>query len=417
MRKADEARIEQLLTRNVEHVIDKGHLKEKLRSGKKLRIKLGIDPTSPDLHLGHAVVLWKLREFQDLGHTIVLIIGDFTAQVGDPSGKTRTRPPLTEAEVKRNMKDYIAQASRVLNMRKVEIHYNSEWLKKLDGKKMLQLLASLTTQQILEREDFQKRLGANQPVHLHELIYPVLQAYDSVAIKADLECGGTDQLLNLLVGRTLMGRRELPPQDVLTVPLLEGLDGVRKMSKSLKNYISLSEEPHEMYGKVMSIPDSLIVRYFWLTTDVAEREIKDFEFKLANRQVNPKEVKSRLAFEIVQRYHGEKAAQAAIERFDTLFSKGELSGELPTLVLQSAKAAEAVPALEAVKIPAVEIVVASKLAESKSEARRLVLQGGLRVNNAAYKNPAELVFIRTGDAVKIGKRHFFRVKVEFQPGA
>jgi tyrosyl-tRNA synthetase len=411
MLKESESSIEHLLARNVERVVDKGHLREALRSGRKLRIKLGIDPTTPDLHLGHAVVFWKLREFQELGHKVVLIIGDFTAQVGDPSGKTRTRPPLTEAEVRRNMRDYLVQAGMVLDVRKVEVRYNSEWLDKLDGKKMLQLLAVLTTQQILEREDFRKRLDARQPVHLHELLYPVLQAYDSVAIKADVECGGTDQLLNLLVGRTLMERMHLPPQDVLTTPLLEGLDGVRKMSKSLKNYIALTDEPGEMYGKVMSIPDSLIVRYFWLTTDVPEKEVQGFERALANRRVNPKEVKSRLASEIVARYHGADAARGAAERFEKIFSKRELVGDLPILVLHKEKAAETVPRLNALKVAAVEIVIASKLSRSKSEARRLVVQGGLRVNNEAYKNPTELVFVRTGDVVKVGKKNFFRVKV------
>lgn len=410
--KADKKQIQNLLSRNVEEVIDKEHLTKALQSGKKLRVKLGIDPTSPHLHLGHAVVLWKLREFQDLGHTAVLIVGDFTAQIGDPSGKTRTRPPMTSAEIQKNMRDYVEQASKILDPKKIEIHYNSEWFASEGIDSIVRLTSAGSMQQILRRADFKKRLSAKQDVTLLEVLYPLLQGYDSVKISADVELGGTDQLFNVLMGRQVQRHYGMKEQDILTVPLLEGLDGVRKMSKSLNNYIALTEAPEEMYGKIMAIPDPLIIRYFWLATDLPEEEIKKFEQALKNRKTNPKEVKSKLAFEVVSRYYKRKAAEKAAERFEKMFSKGELEGELPFLTLKAADAAEKVPEFGAVKMTAVDIVLASGQVKSKSEARRLISQGGFSVNNSPRKNPAELISTRTGDAVKIGKRHFFRVKVE-----
>ncbi|MCR4322496.1 MAG: tyrosine--tRNA ligase, partial [Candidatus Azambacteria bacterium] len=254
----DEQKIREILERGVEDVIVKEHLEAALRSGKKLRVKFGIDPTSPDLHLGHAVVLRKLKALQELGHTIVLIIGDFTATIGDPSGKSKTRPQLTAEDVGKNMRDYLDHAGRIINIKKAEVRYNSEWLEKLGGVKMLELLSLVSVSQILERDDFAKRLREHQSIRVHEMLYPIIQAYDSVMVQADLECGGTDQTFNMLMGRTLMDRMGKPPQDVLMVPLIEGTDGKEKMSKSLGNYIGISDAPQDMFGKIMALNDELI---------------------------------------------------------------------------------------------------------------------------------------------------------------
>lgn len=386
--------IEHLLSRNVEEVIDRAHLERELRAGKKLRVKLGIDPTSSDLHLGHAVVLRKLREFQNLGCKIVLIIGDFTALIGDPSGRDKTRPPLSKKEVEKNMKDYLAQAGKIIDIKKSEIRYNSEWLGKLNGAKLLELLGFLSVQQIIEREDFKARLEQHVSIRMHELLYPVMQAYDSVAIKADIEIGGTDQLFNLMTGRTLMEKLGMKPQDIMTMQILEGTDGVKKMSKSLGNYIGLAESASEMFGKIMSLPDSLTPKYFRFTTDASEKERAALE-----KSLKPRDLKARLGFEIVKLYHGEKSARAAQEDFTKLFSRKEIPTNIPELRL----------ALR--KISLIDVVVASRVAKSKGEARRLIEQGAVDVDDATKKNPLEECKFKGGETVKIGKKNFFRVRV------
>lgn len=387
-----EQKIKELLTRNVERVIEHTHLEAALKSKKKLRVKLGIDPTSPDLHLGHAVVLSKLREFQDLGHKAVLIIGDFTARIGDPAGRAQARKPLSEKEITANMKAYLAQAAKIIDIKKAEIHHNSEWFMKNGVNGLFALTGAGTVHQMLEREDFRNRIEAGGDITVTELMYPLLQGYDSVAIRADIELGGHDQFLNLLAGRKVQRHFGVPEQDVLTVPLLEGLDGERKMSKSFGNYIGLTEPANDMFGKTMSVPDALVTRYFLFATDCSEKEIWDFQ-----QTLKPKELKEMLAFEIVKRYHGEKAARAAKEHFEKLFSRKEMPSDLPELKLKSKK------------ITALDIVVASGVATSKGDARRLIEQGGFSCAGNVVKNPQAELSLKGGEALKIGKKHFFKV--------
>jgi tyrosyl-tRNA synthetase len=390
-----EEKISQLLSRNVENVIEKDHLQKALESGKKLRVKLGIDPTSPDLHIGHAVVLRKLKEFQDLGHQIVLIIGDFTAQIGDPSGRDKTRPPLTAKDVKTNMNGYLDQASKIIDIKKSEVRFNSVWLDKLNGASLVRLLDAVSLQQIIEREDFQKRLSSHHSIRMHELLYPIMQAYDSVSIKADVELGGTDQLFNLLVGRSLMGKFDTQPQDIVTVPLLVGLDGERKMSKSYGNYIGLKDTPEDMFGKTMSLPDALVEKYFAFCTDIPEKEVKALK-----KELGPKELKERLGLEIVKIYHGEKAAQKAQENFEKLFSKKEIPDDIPELKLKTRQ------------ISAIDLIVASDTAKSKSDARRLIEQGGFEFDGETIRNPQDILNIESGKIVRIGKKRFYKVKLQ-----
>lgn len=391
-----------ILTRGVHDAIERPHLTRALRGKKKLRVKLGIDPTAPGLHLGHAVVLRKLRQFQDLGHKAVLIIGDFTGMIGDPSGQSKERKPLTKKEVEKNMQSYLAQAGKIIDVQKAEVRHNSEWLGKLDGSKILELLAMVTVNRILEREDFSARMREQKPLRMHELLYPILQAYDSVIIRADVELGGTDQTFNLLAGRTLMERMGLAPQDILTVPLLEGTDGVRKMSKSYGNYIGLNERPAEMYGKIMSIGDALIVKYFLLCTDVPEAEVKEMERDMKKKALNPRDAKARLAWEIVALYHGESAAETAEEEFVRVFRKRELPGRMPTLSLGK-KQANLI----------VDILIEAGAATSKSEARRLVTQGAVRVNERQATDPrASVKLSKNGTIFRVGKKTFFKVKAK-----
>lgn len=392
--KVDEAKIEALLSRNVESLVDRKHLREALMTGKKLRIKLGIDPTSPDLHLGHAVVLRKMREFQDLGSTAVLIIGDFTGQVGDPTGRSKTRQPLSAAEVKKNEKAYLKHAGKILDMKKAEVVHNNDWFSKEGIGAIMKLASSASMQQILHRADFKKRLAEDSDVTLLEMLYPLFQGYDSVQVKADVELGGTDQLLNLLMGRQVQKRYGMPEQDVLTVPLLEGLDGERKMSKSYGNYIGLDEAPEDMFGKIMSIPDTSVSKYFMLCTNFLEKEIASFK-----KVLGPKELKEKLALEVVTLYHGAKAATAAQENFEKVFSRREIPDDIPGLKLKKNE------------MSALEVVVAAGVFTSKSEARRLIEQGGFDVDNLPKTNPTEVLKFKGGEVLKIGKRRFFRLKI------
>ncbi len=369
-----------LLSRGVAETIVRQHLEQALNSGKKLRVKFGIDPTAPDLHLGHTVPLRKLREFQDAGHQIVLIIGDFTAQIGDPTGRSEARKPLTEKEVKINLKKYLTQAGRILNMGKVEAVYNSKWHNKMDKKELGAILTQFTVQQLLEREDFQKRLAEHRPLWMIETFYPALQAYDSVMIKADVEVGGTDQKFNMLAGRALMEKMGMDPQDVVTLPLLEGTDGVKKMSKSIGNYIGLDELPSDMFGKIMAIPDNLINKYYELLTD-QERKTSD-----------PREAKLELGRIIVGMYHGAKEGEKAKEEFVRVFSKGGVPADRPKMK-------------ELAGLPIVDALVKSGAASSKSEARRLVEQGGVEFDSEKVKDVKAIVPV--GIIVKVGKHFYF----------
>jgi len=382
-------KIEKLLSRNVEEVIDKEHLKKSLGAGKKMRVKLGIDPTSPDLHLGHAVVLRKLREFQDLGHKVVLIIGDFTARIGDPSGRNETRKPLSAKEVEKNSKDYLAQAGKILDIKKAEIVRNGDWFLKEGVESIVRLSSAGTFQQVLRRADFKKRIDSGQDITFLELLYPLLQGYDSVKVRADVEVGGTDQTFNLLMGRRVQRHFDMSEQDIMTFPLLEGLDGTRKMSKSYGNYIGITDEPADMFGKIMSIPDKLVSRYFLLCTDVSLVEVEKFQ-----RELGPKDLKAKLAFEIVKIYHGEKEAKAAAENFDKVFSKKEIPKDLSVLKVKNNDLLGA--------------VIMSGVAKSKSAARRLIEQGGVERNEKKIGLDAKL---KDGDILRVGKKSFFRIKI------
>ena len=386
-------KIKNVLDRNVGEVIERAHLEQTLKTGKKLRVKLGIDPTSPDLHLGHAVVLRKLKEFQDLGHQAVLIIGDFTAQVGDPSGRNDARKPMRQDEIANNMKQYLAQAGKIIDVKKAEIHNNSEWFAKKGFSKFIELASSSTMQQVLKRNDFKKRLDAGQDITLLEVLYPVLQGYDSVEVKADIELGGEDQKLNLLMGRRVQRHFGMEEQDVLTVPLLVGLDGEKKMCKSIGNYIGLTETPDQMFGKTMSVPDALMRSYFLLATDMREDEIKKLE-----KELGPRDLKARLGFEIVKLYHGEKAASAARAEFDKVFSKKEAPEDAPELNLPK-------------NLSVLDVVVASGAVKSKGEARRLIEQGAVDIGGSKKSDPKEVYKFKGGETVKIGKKHFFRITI------
>ncbi len=371
---------EKLLTRGVEEVIVKEHLEAALKSGKKLRVKFGIDPTAPDLHLGHTVPLRKLREFQDAGHQAVLIIGDFTAMIGDPSGRSAERKPLTEQEVKANLKKYLKQAGKIINVKKAEVKYNSKWFLKKGLGLVMEVATSGTLNQMLQREDFKKRVESGNSVTLKEAIYPLLQGYDSVEVKSDLEIGGTDQKFNLLTGRQVQKHFGMPEQDIVMLSLLEGTDGVKKMSKSAGNYIAIDAEPDDMFGKIMSVPDNLIGKYYTLLTD-EERKIS-----------GPREAKLELARIIVSIYHGAKAGKAAKENFIKVFSQHEKPEERPMVK-------------GAAGLQIVEGILKAGAAASKSEARRLVEQGGVEINEQKVTDPNAK--IPAGATVKVGKRHYF----------
>jgi tyrosyl-tRNA synthetase len=392
----DAQKISKLLSHRVDRVV--GDLEARLKSGKPLRIKLGVDPTSPDLHLGHAVQLKKLREFQALGHKVVLIIGDYTSLIGDPTGKSKTRPPLTKKEVDANAKTYMAQAGKILDLKKAEVRKNGEWLGKLKFADVLKLASLFTVARMIERDDFAKRLAAGTEVHLHELLYPMMQAQDSVAIEADVEIGGTDQMFNILAGRELQKKLGLLEQCCMFMgPLLVGTDGVKKMSKSLGNYVDLTDAPDEMFGKVMSIPDGVLRDWLTLTTDVSATEV---EALLATGK-NPRDAKIRLAKEIIAQYHSSKAADSAEQNFIKTFQKKEVPDDVPELSLASGKHS------------LIDLLIAAKFASSKGEARRVIEEGGVRVAGEVVKDIAATVTVsKTPLLIQKGKRHFVNVKAK-----
>jgi tyrosyl-tRNA synthetase len=414
------------------HVIESGtadivpasDLADKLERGTSLRIKLGVDPTAPDLHLGHAVPLRKLRQFQDLGHTVVLIIGDFTALIGDPSGRSATRPALTRTEIEANARTYMEQAFRILDEDKTELRRNSEWLEPLDLEEIIGLTSRFTIARILERDDFSKRYRKQEPISLHEFLYPVMQAYDSVAIEADVEIGGTDQLFNLLAGRDLMEKMGVKPQVCLTLPLLEGTDGMQKMSKSYGNYIGLTDEPDDMFGKVMSIPDELMVKYYRLATKVPVDEIDSIERSLEAGETPPNEAKRRLAREIVELYHGERAAETAEQAFDRLFKEQKAPEDMPVaaprFVTEDGPNVGEPPA-EDPKVSMTASLVAADLTSSNGDARRMIDQGAVRIDGERlapgnYEVPweaeaGEHPTMHDGSVVQVGKRRWARFTV------
>lgn len=389
--------INNLLTRSVTEVVPEALARAKLASGKKLRVYFGIDPTGNKLHLGHAVPLRKLREFQEAGHKVILVIGSFTAMIGDPSGRETTRQPLTEDQVKQNFATYKKQAKLVLDLDKVEVRFNHEWLGKLRFKQILNIAANFTVQRLLERDMFRERQRNNQPIGVNELMYPLMVGYDSVVLDVDAEVGGNDQLFNMLCGRDLQRVYKKRDKFVLATRLLAGTDG-RKMSKTYHNAIYLTDEPLDMYGKVMSIKDELIVPYFELCTNLPGKEIREIEINL-KRGDNPKEYKSQLAKEIVKIYHGVKAADLAAVEFDRVHKNKELPRDLPTVKLPASGKT----------MPLIELLVYTKLASSKSAAKRLVEQGGVKIDGQLVKNWQEVVGLRSDMLIQVGPRKFVKL--------
>ena len=386
-------------------LISKEDLLEKLNTGRPLRIKYGADPSAPDLHLGHTVPLRKLKQLQELGHQIVFLIGDFTARIGDPSERSETRPSLSEAEIKRNAKTYQEQVFRILDKTKTEVRYNSEWLGAFHPNDFLNLASHYTVARLLERDDFSKRYRTGQSITVLEFLYPLLQGYDSVALNADVEVGGTDQKFNLLVGRELQRGWNQKPQVVLTLPLIEGTDGKDKMSKSLGNHIGLNDPADQMFGKLMSIPDSLTIRYFRYLTDLAAKEIDQLEIDLKSGALHPRDVKAQLGRQIVELYHGSKAAQAAEEAFNRLFRDKELPQEMAEIKLSH----------EQLKDGAMDILTllqSTGLTTSKSEARRLIEQGGVKVDQKRITSISAQVSLSKPIVVQCGKRKFARIKLK-----
>ncbi|MFQ5964361.1 MAG: tyrosine--tRNA ligase [Candidatus Scalinduaceae bacterium] len=371
-------------------------LDKSIKTKNPLRIKLGLDPTAPDIHIGNAIPIHKLHDFQELGHTAVLIIGDYTAIVGDPSGVNKTRPQLSHEEITKNAKTYLNQLGKILNLEKTEIFYNSEWFKNMQFAEVITLASKMTVARMLERDDFSKRYNSGIPISLHEFIYPLMQGYDSIMVRSDIEIGGTDQIFSLLVGRDLQRGRNMEPQVALTTPLLEGIDGNKKMSKSLDNYIGIYEEPKEIFGKTMSIPDNLMRKYFELATDITLEEIDD----MLNH--HPRQTKVNLGKAVVCRYYNNEIAEKAAEEFDRIFKEHKLPDNIPQVKLPSHE-------LENHKIWIVKLLVLSGFASTNGEARRLITQGGVSIDDNTLTDPKQEVDVKTGMILRVGKRRFAKI--------
>lgn len=399
-----------ILQNNVVDLLPEGELEKKLekslKEGKPLRVKQGFDPTAPDIHLGHTVGLRKLREFQELGHTIVLIIGDYTGMVGDPSGKSATRPQLTREQVMSNAETYQNQFFSLMDRTKTEVHYNGEWFEKMAFKDILELTSRFTVARMLERDDFEKRYKSGAPIAIHELLYPLMQAYDSVAIRADVEIGGTEQLFNLLAGRTIQEAFGVEPQVALTLPILEGVDGVQRMSKSIGNYIGISESPKQIFGKIMSIPDNLIYSYFRLTTDVDATSLADIKAALESPNVNPMEYKKRLGETLVEMYHSREAASNARSEFESIFSKKQIPDDMPEIRVSAAEFAEK----NEIYWP--KFLADYNLAESSSKARNLIKQGGFTVDGEKMADFATPMPFDGEHILKVGKLHWAKLIID-----
>ena len=387
-----------LIRRGAAEIIDEGELRKKLEKGTPLRVKVGFDPTAPDLHLGHTVIMQKMRHFQDLGHTIIFLIGDFTGRIGDPSGKSATRPPLTEEEVNANATTYKKQLFKILDPEKTIVEFNSRWLGKMGAADFIRLASSYTVARIMERDDFSKRFHENTPIAIHEFLYPLCQGYDSVALKADVEMGGTDQKFNLLVGRNLQSHYGMEPQCILTMPLLVGLDGVRKMSKSYKNYLGIDEAPSQIFGKTMSVSDDLMWSYYELLSAKDMNEIAALKKGVAEGSLHPKKVKEDLAHEFVARFHGEKAADEARADFNAVFADGGVPADAPS------------GEMDAKDADPVSILANFGLAKSRSEARRKIAEGGFYVDGAQVKD--DKTPLTSGSyVIRFGKKKFLKLTV------
>lgn len=392
----------EIIKRGTSEIIPEDEVIEKLKKAEKenkpLNVKLGCDPTRPDLHLGHSVVLRKLAQFQQLGHQAILIIGDFTGMIGDPSGRNATRPPLTFEQARENAKSYWEQASKILDPKKTKIVYNSDWLGKMNFEDVIRLASHYTVARMLERDDFTKRYKSGVPISMHEILYPLAQAYDSVAIESDIELGGTDQKFNLLVGRDIQREFGLEPQAILTMPLLVGTDGTEKMSKSYDNYIGIDDTPQDIFGKTLSIPDNLIYTYYELTTDVSLEKLEEIKKTLEDGKTNPRDIKRELAKTLVTMYHNEEAAQKAEQEFDKIFIKKDIPDDIPELEVEKSKSTSIM-----------DLIVDVNFASSKGEARRLVQQGGVSLDgNKITDIGFEITFV--GEQIlKVGKRKFIKL--------
>ena len=388
-----------LIKRGTDEILTEGDLKKKLESGKQLTVKAGFDPTAPDLHLGHTVLLNKLRHFQDLGHKVVFLIGDFTGQIGDPSGKNKTRPTLTSEELIANAKTYEKQVFKILKKELTEVKFNSEWCNKLGADGLIGLASKYNVARMLERDDFNKRYSANQSIAIHEFLYPLVQGYDSVALEADVECGGTDQKFNLLVGRELQRSYDQEPQVVLTVPILEGLDGTNKMSKSLNNFIAIDEEPNDMFGKIMSISYELMWRWFELLSFITEDEIEQLKIKM-KEGTNPRDIKFLLAEELVDRFHSEGEGKSCKEAFLQRFQKGQLPDDIPSVSVD----------VGADGMPLTNLLKNCEMTNSTSEAMRLIKQGGVKIDSVKVEDPKLIVMQGQESIYQVGKRKFLKIK-------
>ena len=398
----------EVIKRGTVEIISEDELAQKLKrsvsTNRPLCIKLGLDPTAPDIHLGHTVVLQKMRQFQELGHQVTIILGDFTARIGDPTGKSETRQQLSEEEVQANARTYERQIFKILDPARTRLVFNSQWLAPLTFTEVIELAAKYTVARMLERDDFARRFKEGLPVGIHEFFYPLMQGYDSVALKADVEVGGTDQKFNLLMGRVLQKEYGVEPQVALMMPILEGLDGTQKMSKSLGNYVGIDESGREMYGKTMSIPDTLITRYFELVTPVPLEELRSIAAGLAGGSLHPRDVKMRLAYEIVSFYHDQETAQRAQEEFKKVFQQHELPDEIPEFKIKP-------DMLENGSIWLPRLMLLAGLVPSASEGRRLIQQGAVKINGVKVEEPAHTLIPAEGMIVQCGRRKFVKLKV------
>ena len=386
-----------IIKRGAEEILVEKELVEKLESGKALRVKAGFDPTAADLHLGHTVLINKLKQFQDLGHEVLFLIGDFTAMIGDPTGKSATRPPLTAEDVAKNAETYKEQVFKILDPAKTTVMFNSEWMSKMSAAELIQLAGKMTVARMLERNDFGDRYSSNTPIAIHEFLYPLVQGYDSVVMEADIELGGTDQKFNLLMGRTLQGHYGKPQQCTLTMPILEGLDGVQKMSKSLNNYIGIKDEPNDMFGKVMSVSDELMWRYYELLSFESIETIASLKEAVSNGE-NPRNIKVKLALELITRFHSEDAAQSALKDFETKFSKNAIPEDMPEYALGG------------------ELALANLLKEvglvgSTSDGHRMTKQGAVKVDGQKASDSRKIIPAGTVAVYQVGKRKFARVTI------
>ena len=390
-----------ILTSRTEEILPKKEFMFKLEKSVKnnipLNIKLGCDPSRPDLHIGHSVVLNKLKQFQDLGHNIILVIGDFTAMIGDPTGRNKTRPQIDLKETKENSKTYISQVSKILNIKKTKIVYNSKWLNEINLNKLIKLSSKFTLAQFLERDDFSKRYKNGLPISLHEFMYPLAQAYDSVYLRSDIEIGGTDQKFNLLLARDLQREFSMEPQVVLTMPLIEGTDGVEKMSKSYENYIAFNDPPNEMYGKILSIPDNLIFKYFKYVSNLTLKEINDFELSLKTNKISHRDLKRKLAREIVSIYYNNKSASQAEENFDRVIVNKGIPKDIKIISISE-------------RIGLLDFLFYNNLISSKGEGKRLIKQSAIKLNDEIVKDLHFNLEIKTEYIIKVGKRRFIKIK-------